>query len=101
EEFADIYGLNVVTVPTNVPVARVDEDDAIFRTAAEKYEEIAELIVDCRKRGQPILVGTTSIEKSEMLADLLRKKGIDSIAVLNARYHEQEAVIIADAGMPG
>ena len=101
EEFADIYGLNVVTIPTNVPVARVDEDDAIFRTAAEKYEEIAELIVDCRKRGQPILVGTTSIEKSEMLADLLRKKGIDSLAVLNARYHEQEALIIADAGMPG
>ncbi len=101
EEFGDIYGLNVVTIPTNVPVQRVDEDDAIFRTSAEKFEEIAELIADCRKRGQPVLVGTTSIERSEMLADLLRKKGIENIAVLNARYHEQEAHIIADAGVPG
>ena len=101
EEFGDIYGLNVVTIPTNMPVTRVDEDDAIFRTAAEKYEEIANLIVDCKTRGQPILVGTTSIEKSEMLADLLRKKGIEDIKVLNARYHEQEAHIIADAGVPG
>ena len=101
EEFGDIYGLSVVTVPTNVPVARVDEDDAIFRTAAEKYEEIATLIADCRKRGQPVLVGTTSIEKSEMLAELLRKKGVTDLAVLNARYHEQEAMIVAEAGRPG
>jgi preprotein translocase subunit SecA len=101
EEFGDIYGLNVVTIPTNVDVSRVDEDDAIFRTAAEKFDEIADLIADCRKRGQPILVGTTSIEKSEMLAELLRQKGVESIAVLNARHHEQEAQIIADAGMPG
>src|SRR5690606_39626023 len=86
---------------TNVPVARVDEDDAIFRTMAEKFDEIAELIADCRQRGQPILVGTTSIEKSELLADLLRKKGVENLAVLNARYHEQEAMIIADAGVPG
>ena len=99
EEFGDIYGLNVVTVPTNVPIKRVDEDDAIFRTAAEKFDEIAEVIADCRKRGQPILVGTTSIEKSEMLADLLRKKGVENIAVLNARHHEQEAQIVADAGV--
>ena len=101
EEFADIYGLNVVTIPTNVPVARVDEDDAIFRTAEEKFEEIARLIADCRQRGQPVLVGTTSIEKSEMLAELLRKKGVENLAVLNARYHEQEAGIIADAGVSG
>ncbi|WP_374622872.1 preprotein translocase subunit SecA [Devosia sp.] len=101
EEFGDIYGLNVVTIPTNVPVKRVDEDDAIFRTAAEKFEEIAELIADCRKRGQPVLVGTTSIEKSEMLAELLRKKGVENLAVLNARYHEQEAHIVADAGVSG
>src|SRR5690606_7916442 len=67
----------------------------------EKFDEIAELIADCRQRGQPILVGTTSIEKSEMLADLLRKKGVENLAVLNARYHEQEAMIIADAGVPG
>jgi preprotein translocase subunit SecA len=101
EEFADIYGLNVVTIPTNVAIKRVDEDDAIFRTAAEKFEEIAEVIADCRKRGQPILVGTTSIEKSEMLAELLRSKGVENIAVLNARYHEQEAYIVADAGVSG
>ncbi|HVY50767.1 MAG TPA: preprotein translocase subunit SecA, partial [Devosia sp.] len=101
EEFANIYNLNVVTIPTNVPVKRVDEDDAIFRTAEEKFEEIATLIEDCRKRGQPVLVGTTSIEKSEMLADLLRKRGISDLQVLNARYHEQEAHIIADAGVPG
>ncbi|MGN6489624.1 MAG: preprotein translocase subunit SecA, partial [Devosia sp.] len=101
EEFGDIYGLNVVTIPTNVPVARADEDDAIFRTAAEKFDEIANLIADCRKRGQPVLVGTTSIEKSEMLAELLRQKGVENLQVLNARYHEQEAHIIADAGVTG
>jgi preprotein translocase subunit SecA len=99
EEFGDIYGLTVVTIPTNVAVKRVDEDDAIFRTAAEKFDEIADLIADCRKRGQPVLVGTTSIEKSEMLAELLRKKGVENLQVLNARYHEQEAYIVADAGV--
>ncbi|WP_423066439.1 preprotein translocase subunit SecA [Devosia sp. CN2-171] len=101
EEFGDIYGLNVVTIPTNVPVKRIDEDDAIFRTAAEKFDEIANLIAEARGRGQPVLVGTTSIEKSEMLAEILRKKGIENIAVLNARYHEQEAFIVADAGVSG
>ncbi|HEX4296628.1 MAG TPA: preprotein translocase subunit SecA [Devosia sp.] len=102
EEFSNIYNLNVVTVPTNVTVVRIDDDDAIFRTAEEKFEEISSVIEDCKKRGQPVLVGTTSIEKSEMLADLLRtKKGINDLQVLNARYHEQEAHIIADAGIPG
>jgi preprotein translocase subunit SecA len=101
EEFGDIYGLNVVTIPTNVTIKRIDEDDAIFRTAAEKFDEIADVIADCRSRGQPILVGTTSIEKSEMLADLLRKRGVENLAVLNARHHEQEAQIIADAGVSG
>ncbi|MEQ1900714.1 MAG: preprotein translocase subunit SecA [Devosia sp.] len=101
EEFANIYNLNVITVPTNVPVVRIDDDDAIFRTAAEKFEEITTVIIDCQQRGQPVLVGTTSIEKSEMLAELLRSKGITSMQVLNARYHEQEAAIIADAGVPG
>ncbi|MDC9826539.1 preprotein translocase subunit SecA [Devosia sp. ZB163] len=99
EEFGDIYGLNVVSIPTNVTVKRVDEDDAIFRTAAEKFEAIAELIAEARGRGQPVLVGTTSIEKSEMLAELLRQKGVDNLQVLNARYHEQEAYIVADAGV--
>ena len=101
EEFADIYGLAVVSIPTNVEVRREDEDDAIYRTAAEKFEAIAELIRDARTRGQPVLVGTTSIEKSEMLAELLRTKKIDDLKVLNARYHEQEAQIIADAGVTG
>ena len=101
EEFADIYGLEVVTVPTNLPVARVDDDDAVFRTADEKFQAIATLIEDCQKRGQPVLVGTTSIAKSEMLAELLQKRGVKDIKVLNARYHEQEAFIVADAGVPG
>jgi len=101
EEFANIYNLNVVTIPTNVPVKRQDDDDAIFRTADEKFAEIAAVIEDCRKRGQPVLVGTTSIEKSEMLADLLRQRGVNDLQVLNARYHEQEAHIIAEAGVPG
>ncbi len=101
EEFGNIYGLNVVTIPTNVPVKRIDDDDAIFRTADEKFNEIADVIIDCQKRGQPVLVGTTSIEKSEMLAELLKQKGIGNMSVLNARYHEQEAGIIADAGVPG
>ncbi len=101
EEFANIYDLEVVSIPTNVPVDRTDEDDAIFRTTAEKYSEIAELVKDCQQRGQPILVGTTSIEKSEILANELEKAGVKDIKILNARHHEQEAQIIADAGMPG
>jgi preprotein translocase subunit SecA len=101
EEFADIYGLEVVTIPTNVPIARLDEDDAIYRTSAEKFDAVAEMIKDCQDRGQPVLVGTTSIEKSEMLAEMLRKKNVGDMRVLNARYHEQEAFIIADAGVPG
>ena len=101
EEFANIYNLDVVTVPTNVKVLRKDDDDAIFRTAEEKFNEITNIIIECQSRGQPVLVGTTSIEKSEMLAELLKKKGIGNMQVLNARYHEQEAAIIADAGVPG
>jgi len=101
EEFADIYKLDVVTVPTNKPVERKDDEDAIYRTAAEKFDAIAEMIKQCQLRGQPVLVGTTSIEKSEMLADLLRKKNVGTMNVLNARHHEQEAEIVADAGMPG
>lgn len=101
EEFADIYSLGVVTVPTNMPIQRIDEDDAIYRTAEEKFDAIADLIKDCQDRGQPVLVGTTSIEKSEMLADILRKKNVGQMNVLNARHHEQEAFIVADAGLPG
>ncbi|VAW23769.1 Protein translocase subunit SecA [hydrothermal vent metagenome] len=101
EEFADIYNLEVVSVPTNVEVAREDEDDAIFRTTDEKFVAIAELVKDCQTRGQPILVGTTSIEKSEILAKELEKIGAKEIKILNARHHEQEAQIIGDAGRPG
>lgn len=99
-EFIDIYGLEVVDVPTNKPVARVDEDDEVYRTAQEKYEAIIELIKDCQSRKQPVLVGTTSIEKSELLSDLLKKQKVTH-EVLNARHHEREAMIVADAGCPG
>ena len=96
-EFAEIYGLGVVEVPTNVPVARVDEDDAVYRTAREKYEAIIEKVQEANAKGQPCLVGTTSIEKSEQLSQMLTAAGITH-NVLNARQHEQEAQIIADAG---
>jgi len=100
DEFAEIYKLDVVEIPTNVPVTRKDEDDEVYRSAAEKYEAVAKLIGEARERGQPVLVGTTSIEKSEILSELLNKKKIQH-AVLNARFHEQEATIVAQAGAPG
>ncbi|MEQ8899788.1 MAG: preprotein translocase subunit SecA [Roseovarius sp.] len=100
EEFAEIYGLGVVEVPTNQPIARVDQDDAVYRTQQEKYDAIVEEIREAHGKGQPILVGTTSIEKSEMLSTLLTKAGITH-NVLNARQHEKEAQIIADAGKLG
>ncbi|MFN4354341.1 preprotein translocase subunit SecA [Parvibaculum sp.] len=99
-EFADIYGLEVIEIPTNRPVARIDEDDEVYRTAREKYEAMIGEIEDCAKRGQPVLVGTTSIEKSETLSEFLKKKKVTH-KVLNARYHEQEAHIVAQAGVPG
>jgi preprotein translocase subunit SecA len=97
DEFAEIYKLAVVEIPTNVPVARRDEDDEVYRTAGEKYEAVARLIDEARTRGQPVLVGTTSIEKSEVISNLLKKKRVPH-AVLNARFHEQEASIVAQAG---
>jgi len=99
-EFMDIYQLDVLDIPTNLPVARVDHDDEVYRTVDEKNEAIVELIKDCHKRGQPVLVGTTSIEKSEQLSDFLKKQKLKH-NVLNARYHEQEAVIVAQAGVSG
>jgi preprotein translocase subunit SecA len=99
-EFGDIYKLEVVDVPTNVPCVRKDEDDEVYRTAREKFEAIVTLIKECQDRQQPVLVGTVSIEKSEMLSELLQKNNITH-KVLNARYHEQEALIIAQAGFPG
>jgi preprotein translocase subunit SecA len=125
EEFQQIYNLEVVEIPTNVPVARLDQDDEVYRTAAEKDDAIAEEIARAKARRQPVLVGTTSIEKSELLASLLLKRGFKQVdlgdpnafkplldgdqgtsderlfAVLNARYHEQEAFIVAQAGVPG
>ncbi|HSR77463.1 MAG TPA: preprotein translocase subunit SecA, partial [Xanthobacteraceae bacterium] len=122
DEFMDIYNLEVIEVPTNMPMIRLDDDDEVYRTATEKYRAILTLIDDCRTRGQPVLVGTTSIEKSESLAELLRKQGWEQhdfsdpnafavlytgdaqakvFAILNARYHEQEAYIVAQAGVPG
>ena len=100
EEFMDIYGLDVLEIPTNTDIARADEDDAIYRTAAEKTAAIVELVEECQAKNQPVLVGTTSIEKSEELAAALKAKKIKH-NVLNARYHEQEAQIIAQAGVPG
>jgi preprotein translocase subunit SecA len=125
DEFIDIYNLEVLEIPTNMPVTRIDDDDEVYRTAAEKYRSILALIDDCKTRGQPVLVGTTSIEKSEQLAEMLRQQGweqhdftdpnafsalysgddgaskVKVFAILNARYHEQEAYIIAQAGVPG
>jgi preprotein translocase subunit SecA len=125
DEFLDIYNLEVLDIPTNMPLIRLDDDDEVYRTAAEKYRAITSLIEDCKLRGQPVLVGTTSIEKSEQLAEMLRKQGWEQhdftdpnafaalysgdegatkakvFAILNARYHEQEAYIVAQAGVPG
>src|SRR6188508_1584825 len=125
DEFFDIYNLEVLEVPTNMPLARDDQDDEVYRTAAEKYRAIIVLLEEAKTKGQPVLVGTTSIEKSEQLAEMLRQKGWEQhdfsdpnafaalytgdegakktkvFAVLNARYHEQEAYIVSQAGVPG
>jgi preprotein translocase subunit SecA len=100
DEFAEIYKLNVTEIPTNVAVTRKDEDDEVYRSAAEKYEAVARLIEESRERGQPVLVGTTSIERSELISALLKGKGVPH-KVLNARFHEQEAAIVSQAGAPG
>ena len=110
QEFGDIYKMDVSEIPTNRVVKRIDVDDEVYRTADEKNRAIIKQIEDCHRRGQPILVGTVSIEKSEQLSELLNQhsfeidgktiKGIPH-SVLNARYHEQEALIVADAGVPG
>ncbi len=100
DEFEQIYKLQVVDIPTNVQVTRDDQHDEVYRTAGEKYEAVINLISECRERGQPVLVGTTSIEKSEIISGLLTARRIKH-SVLNARFHEQEATIIAQAGTPG
>lgn len=101
-EFNDIYGLMCVEIPTNRPVLREDLQDEVYRTEAEKYRAIINTIIDCHKRGQPVLVGTTSVEKSEVVAELLHQAAPDlKFEVLNARYHEREAAIVAQAGVSG
>ena len=100
EEFAEIYGLGVIEVPTNQPIARIDEDDRVYRTATEKNQAIVDEIKIANGKGQPVLVGTTSIEKSEFLSVMLKEENLEH-NVLNARQHEQEAQIIGDAGKLG
>ena len=97
EEFYDIYKLNVVSIPTNKSLIRKDSNDQIFRTEKEKYNAIINKVADCKSKGQPVLVGTTSIEKSEKISNLLSSKNLKH-NVLNAKFHEQEAKIIAEAG---
>ncbi len=100
DEFSEIYGLGVVEVPTNMPVARLDKDDQVYRTKEEKYKAVIKEIKKSNAKGQPILVGTTSIDKSEEISKFLKKENIKH-NVLNARYHEKEAEIISLAGTPG
>jgi preprotein translocase subunit SecA len=99
-EFSEIYKLEAAEIPTNKPMVRDDMDDVVYRTADEKYDAIVERIIDCHEKQQPVLVGTVSIEKSEYVSALLKKRKIPH-KVLNARYHEQEAYIVAQAGSPG
>ncbi len=100
KEFRDIYGMDVIEVPTNVPVVRIDREDAVYKTKREKLEAVINEIIESHKKGQPVLVGTITIEASEEISELLKKKGIPH-KVLNAKFHELEAEIIADAGQPG
>ena len=100
DEFREIYKLDVIAIPTNRPVQRIDHNDLIYRTEAAKYRAIIDQIIDCHEKGQPVLVGTISIEKSELLSAMLKKKGIKH-EVLNAKYHAKEAEIVAQAGKLG
>ncbi|MGL4873998.1 MAG: preprotein translocase subunit SecA, partial [Clostridium sp.] len=99
-EFREIYGLDVIVIPTNKPIARADNHDIVYKTAKGKYNAIIDEIIESNKKGQPVLVGTASIEKSEIIASLLKKRGVTH-RVLNAKFHEQEAEIIASAGEYG
>ncbi|MBR1605104.1 MAG: preprotein translocase subunit SecA [Alphaproteobacteria bacterium] len=100
-EFNDIYNLSCVEIPTNRPVLRIDEHDVIYRTEKEKYKAIIDTILECHDKGQPVLVGTTSIEKSELIANMLAARSPVKFEVLNARHHEREAAIVAQAGVLG
>lgn len=100
-EFRDIYNMDVVVIPTNKPIARQDLQDAVYATERGKYKSIVDMVEEAHKKGQPVLVGTISIEKSELIANALRKRGIKNYNVLNAKQHEKEAQIIAEAGRLG
>ena len=100
KEFREIYGMDVVEVPTNLPVKRIDHNDSVYKTKREKLNAIVEDIVASHEKGQPVLVGTITIDASEELSQLLKKRGIPH-KVLNAKFHELEAEIIADAGQIG
>ena len=100
EEFKEIYGLDVIVVPTNKPVQRVDHDDVVFKNENGKYRAVIEQIIACHEKLQPVLVGTTTIEKSEVLSKMLKRRGVKH-EVLNAKYHEKEAEIVAQAGRKG
>ncbi len=101
DEFRDIYNMDVVVIPTNKPVIRKDGQDAVFATQKGKYKAIAEAVIRAHEKGQPVLVGTISIESSELIADMLRKRGVRNLNVLNAKNHEKEAEIVAEAGREG
>ncbi|MDD6311233.1 MAG: preprotein translocase subunit SecA [Firmicutes bacterium] len=100
-EFTEIYNMDVVVIPTNKDIARIDQKDAVYATEKGKYKAIADRVIEAHEKGQPVLVGTISIEKSELIADLLRKRGVKKFNVLNAKHHEKEAQIIAEAGREG
>ena len=100
KEFRDIYGMDVVEIPTNRPVQRKDLEDAVYKTKQEKYHAVVEAVKEAHATGQPVLVGTITIEVSELLSKMLKKEGIQH-KVLNAKYHELEAEIVADAGQHG
>ena len=100
KEFREIYNMDVVEVPTNRPVARVDLEDAVYKTKKGKFNAVVESVIESHEKGQPVLVGTITIETSELLSEMLRKKGIQH-NVLNAKYHEKEAEIVSQAGKHG
>ncbi|KIR02688.1 Protein export cytoplasm protein SecA ATPase RNA helicase [Lachnospiraceae bacterium TWA4] len=101
KEFQDIYGMDVVEVPTNLPVQRKDLEDAVYKTKEEKYNAVVDAVIEAHEKGQPVLVGTIAVQTTELLEKMLRRKGLRNIEVLNAKQHEREAAIVADAGIHG
>mgnify|MGYP000754905207 CR=1 FL=1 len=100
KEFRDIYGMDVIEIPTNRPIARIDHQDAVYKTKKEKFKAVVEEVKEAHEKGQPVLVGTITIETSELISKMLRREGIPH-QVLNAKFHELEAEIVAHAGEAG